>query len=209
MTSQFSEMMSSFTDAVYWLCFVFLVNLSYWPNFHVNIITGSGVVTIFFYKGLTRNLENGNTPFEFCPISGDWGELGVPNLARTSPIKCYWILQSARVTPFTVSELLRKNQQGVKLLPSPPRLGLIGIVSKDFYSWRHGHVAIRYQTKMYTVIFKSGHLEQYPKIKSKVRQSVRWLEHIPCLLISNAFRVITFWKYDFEIIEIWFVVLVK
>ena len=89
MTSQFSEMMSSFADAVYWLCFVFLVNLSYWPNFHVNIITGSGVVTIFFYKGLTRNLENGNTPFEFCPISGDWGELGVPNLARTSPIKCY------------------------------------------------------------------------------------------------------------------------
>ena len=122
MTSQFSEMMSSFADAVYWLCFVFLVNLSYWPNFHVNIITGSGVVTIFFYKGLTRNLENGNTPFEFCPISGDWGELEVPNLARTSPIKCYWILQSARVTPFTVSELLRKNQQGGKITPLPTQI---------------------------------------------------------------------------------------
>ena len=32
---------------------------------------------------------------------------------------------------------------------------------------------------MYTVIFKSGHaLEQYPKIKFRVRQSVRWLQHI-------------------------------
>ena len=35
---------------------------------------------------------------------------------------------------------------------------------------------------MYSVIFKFGHaLEQYPKIKFRVRQSVRWLEHIPCL----------------------------
>ena len=43
---------------------------------------------------------------------------------------------------------------------------------------------------MYTVIFKSGHaLEQYRKIKFRVRQSVRWLKHIPCLLyiISSIF----------------------
>ena len=31
------------------------------PKFHVNIITGSGIMTIFFYKGLTRNPEMGNT----------------------------------------------------------------------------------------------------------------------------------------------------
>ena len=35
---------------------------------------------------------------QFCPISGDWGELGIPNSARTSLVKCYWILQNARVT---------------------------------------------------------------------------------------------------------------
>ena len=35
---------------------------------------------------------------EFCPISGDWGKLGIPNLARTFLIKCYWMLQNARVT---------------------------------------------------------------------------------------------------------------
>ena len=37
-------------------------------------------------------------PSEFCPTSGDWGELGIPNLAQTSQTKCYWMLQNARVT---------------------------------------------------------------------------------------------------------------
>ena len=45
-----------------WRCFVFLVTFSYWWKFHVSIITGSGVMTIYFYKGLTRNPEIGNTP---------------------------------------------------------------------------------------------------------------------------------------------------
>ena len=40
----------------------FLVTFSYWSNFPVNIITGSGIMTIFFYKKLTRNPEIGNTP---------------------------------------------------------------------------------------------------------------------------------------------------
>ena len=31
------------------------------PSFNINIITSSGVMTIFFYKGLTRNPEIGNT----------------------------------------------------------------------------------------------------------------------------------------------------
>ena len=55
-------------------------------------------------------------PSDFCPISGDWGELGKPNLAW---IKFYLMLQKA----FTVSELLRENQQGDSNYP-PPRLGL-------------------------------------------------------------------------------------
>ena len=49
---------------------------------------------------------------EFCPTSGDWAKLGLPNLARKCLIKCYCKLQNARITAFTVSELLRKNQQG-------------------------------------------------------------------------------------------------
>ena len=38
-----------------------LIYDSYWSKFHVNNITGSGVMTIFFCKGLTRNPEIGNT----------------------------------------------------------------------------------------------------------------------------------------------------
>ena len=42
--------------------FVSLTNFSYWSKFHVNTITGSGVMTIFFYKGLTGYSKIGNTP---------------------------------------------------------------------------------------------------------------------------------------------------
>ena len=59
---------------------------------------------------------------EFCPTSGDWSELWIPNLARMSLMQYYWMLQNARVRAFTVFELLRENQLGggeVKL-PLPP-----------------------------------------------------------------------------------------
>ena len=55
-------------------------------------------------------------PSRFFQISGDWGELRIPNLAWMSLINCYWILQNTKVTAFTVFELLRENQQAeVKL----------------------------------------------------------------------------------------------
>ena len=38
---------------------------------------------------------------KFCQISGDWGELGIPHLARMSLMKCYWILQNSTATAFT------------------------------------------------------------------------------------------------------------
>ena len=68
MTSQFSDMTSSSMFLVF--C-VFLVNFSYWSKFHVNIITGSGVMTIFCYKGLSRNSGIRISPSEFCPKSWD------------------------------------------------------------------------------------------------------------------------------------------
>ena len=53
-------------------CFCFFVlffflKRSYWSKFHVNIITSSRVMAIFFCKGLTRNLEIGNTPIWILP----------------------------------------------------------------------------------------------------------------------------------------------
>ena len=53
---------------LFWSCFVSLVKFSY------NIITGSGVVTISFYYGLTRNQEIGNTLVWILPDIGDWEE---------------------------------------------------------------------------------------------------------------------------------------
>ena len=44
----------------FWPYSISLVKYSYWPKFHVNIMTG--VTKIFAYKGLTRNLEIINTP---------------------------------------------------------------------------------------------------------------------------------------------------
>ena len=65
---------------------------------------------------------------ELCPISGDWGELGVPNLTRMSLTKYYWMMQNARVTAFAVPEMLWENRNRgwdkIILPPSPPRLGL-------------------------------------------------------------------------------------
>ena len=76
-------------------------------------------MTVSFYKGLTRTLEMKILLFEFCPISWDWDKLGIPNLPRTSLVKCYWTLQNTRVIVFTVSELLREIQQGGKITPAP------------------------------------------------------------------------------------------
>ena len=89
-------MKSQFVDMTYrqffWRCHVFPVNFSYWSKFHVNIITGSGVMTILVYKRLTRIWKSEILPSGFFPISGNCGELWIPNLAPMSLIS-YWILQ--------------------------------------------------------------------------------------------------------------------
>ena len=51
----------------FWRFFVSLVKFSYWSKFYVNFITGSGIMTIFFYKGLARNTEIANISFWVLP----------------------------------------------------------------------------------------------------------------------------------------------
>ena len=46
---------------------VSLVKFCYWPKFHVNIITGFGIMTIFFYMGWARNPEVRNIPVWVLP----------------------------------------------------------------------------------------------------------------------------------------------
>ena len=42
--------------------YVSLVNFSYWSKLYANIITGSGVMAAYVYKGLARNQEIKNIP---------------------------------------------------------------------------------------------------------------------------------------------------
>ena len=57
--------MTSYVE--FWRRFVSHVKFSYWSMFHVNTITGSGVIKISIYKELTRNPEIGNTPVWVLP----------------------------------------------------------------------------------------------------------------------------------------------
>ena len=53
------------------------------------------------YKGLTRNAEIRISPVWVFPSIGDWGKLELPILVQMSLIKCYKLLQNARVAVFT------------------------------------------------------------------------------------------------------------
>ena len=73
----------------FWRPFFFLSSLVTGPSF----MSISSLVLNFWllYEGLIRNLEFGNTSVWVFPISGDWGELGIPKFARLSLTKCYWM----------------------------------------------------------------------------------------------------------------------
>ena len=111
----------------FWRCFVSLVKFSYWSKFHVNIITGSGIMTIFFYKGLTRNPEIGNTPVWVLLTIWRLGRVraikfgtNVSNKMSLNAAKCqgysfyrFWVIKGnptggvAKITPIAPSPRLR------------------------------------------------------------------------------------------------------
>ena len=108
MTSQFSDMMSmsTFFDDVLFL----LPRLVTGPSF---MSISSLVLELWQFSFIwdwPEISKSGIPPSEFCPLSGDWSELWIPNLARMSLIECYWMLQNSKVTAFKVFELLRENQ---------------------------------------------------------------------------------------------------
>ena len=128
MTSQFPDMtsMSNFFDVILF--------------FLSSLVTGRSVMSISslvlelwlfsFIRDWPDIRKSEIPPSKFCPISGDWGELWAPNLARMFLIECYWMLQNSTVTTFAVLELLSENQLrgGCKIIPPhpyPPILGLI------------------------------------------------------------------------------------
>ena len=107
----------------FWRCIVSLFRFSYWSKFHVNMVTRSGVmiISISFYKGLTRNLEIGNTPSEFCPISEDWG--WVRNTKFGTNVSNKMLLNATKFQGYSFYRFWGIKGKP-KLPPTPPRLGL-------------------------------------------------------------------------------------
>ena len=93
----------------FWPCFIFLVKFSYWSKFHENIITGSRVMTVSWYKGLIRNQEFRNTPLGVLP--NIWRLGHVRNTKFGTHLSNEMLLNAAKFqgTSFTLSELLREN----------------------------------------------------------------------------------------------------
>ena len=115
MTSQFSDMTST---SNFFEVILFLLS---------SLVTGRSFMSISLrLLELWQEIRKSEIPTsEFCPISGNSGELWIPNLARMSLIECCWTLQSPGFTAFTVLELLRENQLGeggVKLPPLPTQI---------------------------------------------------------------------------------------
>ena len=91
------------------MLFVPLVKLSYWSKFHVNIITDSGIITVFFYKGLTRNPEIGNIPVWFLPNIWRLGKVMDTKFGTNIPNKILRNAAKFRITALTAFELLREK----------------------------------------------------------------------------------------------------
>ena len=105
----------------FWRCFNSLVKFSYWSNFHVNIITGSRIMIIFFYKGLTRNPEIGNTPIWVLPNIWRLGQVARTNFSTN--VSNRLSLNAANIQGYN---FYRSWVIKGKLLPyHPPRLGLM------------------------------------------------------------------------------------
>ena len=108
MTSQFANMTSS---SIFWRFLFLLSSLVTGPCFTSISSLVLELWQFSYIRDWPEIWKSEIAPSEFCPIPGDWGELCTPNLTHMSLIKCYWMLQNVRFTAFTVSELLRLNQQ--------------------------------------------------------------------------------------------------
>ena len=121
------------TIKFFWRCFVSLVKFSYWSKFHVNFITGSGIMTNFFYKRLTRNPKIRNTPVWVLPNIWRLGEvmdtkfgMNVSNRMLLNAVKChgysfyrFWVVKG---------ENQLGGGGGVKLSPIQISAGLVSFL---------------------------------------------------------------------------------
>ena len=118
MTSKFSDTTSTsnFFDVVLFLLSSVVTGLSFMS---ISLLVLE-LWQLSFIRDWPEIRKSEIPPSEFCPISGDWSKLWIPDLAWMSLIKCYWMLQNSRVTAFTVFELLRENQLASGSVKFPP-----------------------------------------------------------------------------------------
>ena len=97
----------------FWRCFISRVKFSYWSKFHVNSITGSGVITISFYKGLTRNPEVLPNIWRLVRVKSSRFSMNVTNKMLLNVAKCqgygfyrFWVIKG--------------KPNGAVKLPPPP-----------------------------------------------------------------------------------------
>ena len=114
------------TVKFFWIFSVSLVKFSYWSKIHVNIIVGSGIMTIFFYKGFTRNPVIRNNLVKV--LSNIWRLGGVMDTKFGTIVSNRMILTAAKFQRYIFYcfwVIKGKPTRALKLPPlSPPRLGL-------------------------------------------------------------------------------------
>ena len=132
MTSQFPDMTA---PSIFWCCFIFLVNFSYWSKFHVNIHRWFWNYEHFFIRDWLEIRKSKIPTSDFCPISGDWDKLEIPNFARMSLINFY-----CQCCSFYCFWAIKGKQMGGKLPPPhhhhpPTQIRVKSVSSFEKISW--------------------------------------------------------------------------
>ena len=122
MTSQFADMRSSlnsFEVAVFWLSSVVTG-----PNFMSTSLLVLELWQFSILRTWPELRKSEMLPSEFCPVSRDWGDLGISNLARMSPMKCYycgysfcrfWVIKG-KPTHYPITQIRVNKIQGKLVL---------------------------------------------------------------------------------------------
>ena len=149
-------------------------------------------------------------PSEFCPISGDWGELWIPNLARMSN---RMLLNAAKFQGYSFNRfwVIKGKPTGgreVKLRPPthPPRLGLrrqkmcLNLISfKNFSKYdmknrAHTFCLVQKKNSFDLKIFQICQID-------KTMKNLHW---IPNTIVSTSMLAL-FWSFHFWWCQNWFI----
>ena len=119
----------------FWCFFVFLVNLSYWSKFYVNIITCSGIMTIFFIKELTRNPEIRNTHIWVFP--NIWRLGRVMDTKFGTNVSNRTLLNAAIFQGYSFYRfwVIKGKPTGGKITPLPTQIRVNNSISKSLVNF--------------------------------------------------------------------------